>query len=498
MGSPDTPGPAYRLEVRAAQGSRAYPLGQPLTVGRAGDNDVVLDSGDVSRYHAVVARGPGGPTITDLGSSNGTFVEGVRLEARVPRALRPGDAVAIGTYALRVVAAGEEQHRQLIATRVPGPAPLPATAVAPAPPPPVPPAAPPPVIPSPPAVVPPPAPVQQPDRAPASAPWSPAPPDLAEVPHGEPETRPRWRLRRRTGLPLAVIAVLAFAAFIGARTVNDVILDPDFYLDALDEEKVFDRVFDDLVNDPSLADATSTFLGGSTAPPEERARQAKAIAPPKDLRSAVKEPTANLARFLDEDEALKLATNVTPFLSAVPSGAKSELLSAPSFRTTTAGGKEQTVFGPFDGALSRLDKRLDQIQLAAKIADTTEPIALPLFVAALAAILALGYREPLRAGRWVGGALIAAGLVGTVGWFASKGLVKDYVRDIALEDAGNLPRPFQQIIDDAVSRAVDNLTPHLAGPSIIALVAGVALLAATVIVPALRRRSALAPPGAVA
>ena len=42
----------------------------------------MLDDDEVSRYHAIVRIGDGGADITDLGSTNGTFVDGRRLAGR--------------------------------------------------------------------------------------------------------------------------------------------------------------------------------------------------------------------------------------------------------------------------------------------------------------------------------------------------------------------------------------------------------------------------------
>jgi DNA-binding CsgD family transcriptional regulator len=66
-----------------------------VTIGSAPDNDVVLDDRTVSRLHALLERLPGGWTVRDLGSRNGTFLNGERIgELTV---LRPGDKVRMGS-----------------------------------------------------------------------------------------------------------------------------------------------------------------------------------------------------------------------------------------------------------------------------------------------------------------------------------------------------------------------------------------------------------------
>jgi ABC transport system ATP-binding/permease protein len=75
-----------------------YPTSSDLRIGRAPDNDVVLDEPNVSRYHALLRAGP--PlSVEDLGSRNGTWLgkDQVRVSA-----LTPGDEVGIGHYRLNV------------------------------------------------------------------------------------------------------------------------------------------------------------------------------------------------------------------------------------------------------------------------------------------------------------------------------------------------------------------------------------------------------------
>lgn len=71
------------------------------TVGRAWDNDIVLDSADVSRYHARIELSERGLQIVDLESTNGTRVNGKPAQVAV---VRTGAEITFGTIVARVLA----------------------------------------------------------------------------------------------------------------------------------------------------------------------------------------------------------------------------------------------------------------------------------------------------------------------------------------------------------------------------------------------------------
>ena len=74
-----------------------------VTIGRAAGNLVVLDDRELSKHHAEIVRENDAYVIFDLGSSNGTFVNGERVKRRV---LADGDLVDLGASQYRFVAAG--------------------------------------------------------------------------------------------------------------------------------------------------------------------------------------------------------------------------------------------------------------------------------------------------------------------------------------------------------------------------------------------------------
>ena len=81
-------------------GGRELKLAQPLTIGRAEGNALVLDDARVSRNHAVVHRCDGRWCVEDCGSFNGTYLNGVRAPARTPQPLHHCDRIVVGAVAL--------------------------------------------------------------------------------------------------------------------------------------------------------------------------------------------------------------------------------------------------------------------------------------------------------------------------------------------------------------------------------------------------------------
>ena len=85
--------------VRGATAGARYALDQPVTqIGRHPDSEIFLDDITVSRRHAEVRRSDGGQfVLTDVGSLNGTYVDGERIEEVM---LREGAQLQVGKYRL--------------------------------------------------------------------------------------------------------------------------------------------------------------------------------------------------------------------------------------------------------------------------------------------------------------------------------------------------------------------------------------------------------------
>jgi hypothetical protein len=114
--SREAPGPDDRVALRLA--GRLFELlpGTVAVVGRAPECEVVLDARLCSRRHAELSRADNGAvTVRDLQSSNGTYINGIRINAA--RALALGDWITIGNETFELCIS--EDARRLAAPTIP-------------------------------------------------------------------------------------------------------------------------------------------------------------------------------------------------------------------------------------------------------------------------------------------------------------------------------------------------------------------------------------------
>src|SRR5574338_1219870 len=92
----------YQLVMRSGPTPGAvFPLeGDQLMIGRDSSNSVSISDAEVSRRHARLTFQGGKYVIEDLGSTNGTFVNGQRLAG--PRVLKAGEVVSFGEQIVMV------------------------------------------------------------------------------------------------------------------------------------------------------------------------------------------------------------------------------------------------------------------------------------------------------------------------------------------------------------------------------------------------------------
>jgi len=84
-------------------GTRTVLSDIPIEIGRGSNSGLMLDSDSVSRRHAKIEPMGTGHRLTDLGSTNGTYVNGLRIKDHT---LKDGDRVQIGKALLKYLAGG--------------------------------------------------------------------------------------------------------------------------------------------------------------------------------------------------------------------------------------------------------------------------------------------------------------------------------------------------------------------------------------------------------
>ncbi|MBU4254840.1 MAG: FHA domain-containing protein [Acidobacteria bacterium] len=98
----ESPGIFARLDIVGHDGiRRSLEIRRSRTrIGRSTDNDLVIDDPEISSHHLEIVAAGGAFLVRDLGSSNGTFVNGRPVGEQ---ALQSGDEIVLGKTSLRLV-----------------------------------------------------------------------------------------------------------------------------------------------------------------------------------------------------------------------------------------------------------------------------------------------------------------------------------------------------------------------------------------------------------
>ena len=96
---------APRLQLRSVSSESAgcvFDIYDGLTLGSGPDSGISFERNEVSDRHATFGVGADDVTITDLGSTNGTLVNGEPLGPRQPTKVSPGDLIQFGSEAVQL------------------------------------------------------------------------------------------------------------------------------------------------------------------------------------------------------------------------------------------------------------------------------------------------------------------------------------------------------------------------------------------------------------
>src|SRR5574337_1106257 len=112
------------LHIRLSNGqTQSYNVGQSsILIGRGLANDLIVNDPTVAPTHARLAFQRGEVVLEDLGSINGTYINGVRLEAKKPYVLKSAELIRFGGVdALLAPASSEPPDWSAIAAAPPPP-----------------------------------------------------------------------------------------------------------------------------------------------------------------------------------------------------------------------------------------------------------------------------------------------------------------------------------------------------------------------------------------
>ena len=130
----------YQLVMRSGPTiGKTYPLNsQEVTIGRDAVNTIAINDAEISRRHARMEFRGSAYMIQDLGSTNGTFINGTRISEM--QVLNPGDTVSFGEGIVLVYEPIMDVNATILSTKIPqmtvlkpAPAPVPAPIPTPVP-----------------------------------------------------------------------------------------------------------------------------------------------------------------------------------------------------------------------------------------------------------------------------------------------------------------------------------------------------------------------------
>lgn len=112
--------PCFYITEGDRKGTQIDLVHFPFTIGRARECDFVIDSPDVSRLHTQFEFDHQQVYVTDMGSTNGTYLNNYPLEVNRPTRLRAGDEINVGNVA-RLVFDDPATTAQIAEVKLPTP-----------------------------------------------------------------------------------------------------------------------------------------------------------------------------------------------------------------------------------------------------------------------------------------------------------------------------------------------------------------------------------------
>ncbi|MEU4995929.1 hypothetical protein [Streptomyces sp. NPDC021622] len=143
------------------------------------------------------------------------------------------------------------------------------------------------------------------------------------------------RLRRRLRPVAWIVAVLCVAVLAATATARSTVLSPGFHQRVLDEQRAYDRLYNEVLVDPQTLPVARDLLGRLPVPEAAVTSNLKIVLPPETLRAMADRQIAEVTGYLrGEHDTLRLTADLRPLL-------------------TNVGNLAQTYFGDLVASLQR-------------------------------------------------------------------------------------------------------------------------------------------------
>lgn len=184
-----------------------------------------------------------------------------------------------------------------------------------------------------------------------------------------PGTWPRARWTRAARALAGVVAVLCVVVLAGAGTLRSTVLDRGFYQDVLDDERAYDRLYDEVLVDPQARPVTRSLLARLPVPESVVTANVKTVLPPATLRELTKEQIAAFVAYLRGDSGvLAVSVDLRPVLTNVDELAEvylGELVAGPPGRPASGASARKRIAAALDDvAAGRRPARLPRVELS--------------------------------------------------------------------------------------------------------------------------------------
>jgi hypothetical protein len=108
-------------------------------------------------------------------------------------------------------------------------------------------------------------------------------------------------MRAFGSLVFGCLVLGAFIAYLGSDAARGVFLNPDSYKETMEEEDIYNRVYDELLVDPAFQEKTLSVMGGYQVPSEDLASLSRDILPPAYLEMQTESAIDGVAAYLRND-----------------------------------------------------------------------------------------------------------------------------------------------------------------------------------------------------